>query len=119
MPMRAILFVAFLLAGVTPAGTTPFSYRFTATAPGEIIATVSARCDRCAWDVEGREAVVVKIMLDGRYIQHLPLVRSSRADYQVLIGAVTAGAHTLTLEADADLTSRDLRGAAASVERIT
>jgi hypothetical protein len=115
--VRAIL-AATVVAAAAPAGASPKSLQFRARTDGEAVATVFARCDRCAWDIEGREAVVFRVLLDGRYIQHLPLVRSGRAEYRLLLGAVTRGMHKLTFEEDAALTARDLRGDEATVERI-
>ena len=36
--------------------------------PAEAIATVTVRCERCAWDIEGREAVVLALKLDDGYV---------------------------------------------------
>ena len=97
-------------------GTTPFEL----SAPAEVIATITARCEACAWDVSGREAVTLAISLDGRYVAHLPLVRQGVAEYRVLIGSVPAGRHTVRVHADRELTAPGLRNeAAASVEHIS
>jgi hypothetical protein len=79
---------------------------------------VSARCDACRWDVEGREAVVLSIWLDGRYSQHLPLVRTGTADYRMLIGPATAGSHVISVRSDRHLTARAFDSRAATVTRI-
>ena len=42
---------------------------------GEAVATITAGCAQCDWGVEGREAVLLRIDVDGRYSQHLALTR--------------------------------------------
>ncbi len=86
--------------------------------PGELVATVTARCDMCRWDVEGREAVVLSIWLDEGYSQHLPLVRTGSADYRVLVGAAGAGTHMISVRAEPGLSARALGPDAATVERV-
>lgn len=87
---------------------------------GEVLASITARCDACAWDTEGREAVTLIIFLDGRYSQHLPLVRTGRAEYRVMLGAADAGRHTIRVEIDPDASGRELRqDGVASIERVT
>ena len=85
---------------------------FETSVGAEAIATVSATCDLCAWDVAGREAVVLSLALDGHYSQHLTVVRSGRAEYRVMLGRVEPGRHTLAVEEDSGLTASELRGRA-------
>lgn len=87
--------------------------------PAELTATVSARCNDCAWDVAGREAVTLRVALDDRYSQHLPLVRSGAADYTILIGPAAAGRHTATLEVDREATATALRRDGAAGASLT
>jgi hypothetical protein len=91
------------------------THKFTMLAPAELIATISVRCDRCAWDVDGREAVVLRLDLAGRGAVWLPVVRSGRAEYRVLLGTSPAGSHTLNIDEDGTLTAQDLRGRGAVV----
>jgi hypothetical protein len=108
--------MTMLVVGLLPA--TAFAQTtFRVTTPVEAVARVTVRCERCAWDIEGREAVMLRVRLDDRYVQHLPVSRSGVADYSILIGAVAPGEHTLTVGEDAELTPRDLRGGAV-VERV-
>jgi hypothetical protein len=88
------------------------------TGPAVLIATIDATCDRCAWDAEGREAVMLRVLLDGRYSSHVPLVRTGKAEYNVLVGSVDAGTHTVAVEVDRDNSARDLRAADAATARI-
>lgn len=76
----------------------------------EVLARIIVQCDACAWDVLGREAVVFRISVDGRYSQHLPIVRRGRTMYEVMLGLLEPGFHTILVEEDPALTSRDLRG---------
>jgi hypothetical protein len=79
---------------------------FTAVAAGEATATLRARCARCSWDAAGREAVVLTLSLDGRYSQHLVLVRGQHdAEYRVALGPVAAGEHRLAVGVDAALSA--------------
>ena len=101
------------------AATAAFTTTFELAAPAEVIATIAARCDACAWDVAGREAVMLTISLDGRYVSHLPLVRQGAEEYRVLVGSLPAGRHVLRVEVDPELTATGLKDPpAAAVERI-
>src|SRR6185295_16487399 len=83
----------------------------------ELRAVVSAQCRECAWDTEGREAVTLTIWIDGRYSQHLPLVRGS-ADYAVMLGSADAGRHTIRLEIDPATTASGLRRDGVATARL-
>jgi hypothetical protein len=77
-------------------------HAFTAPAAGEAVATVRAEVPGCGWERTGAEAAVLRVEVDGRYSQHLPLVRGGEAaDYRIALGRVGAGRHTLSLERDA------------------
>ena len=91
---------------------------FTASNAAEAIARVTVDCGACAWDTIGNEAVVLKLSLDGGPSQHLPVVRTGRAEYRVMLGAVAAGNHTVTITEDAELTAVDLRGKSAATFSI-
>ncbi len=68
---------------------------------GEAVVTIAAGCANCDWAVEGREAVLLEIDVDGQYSQHLALTRGAGVvDYPIVIGAVTAGPHRLTIARD-------------------
>ena len=70
---------------------------FTATAPSEVVARVTVRCDRCDWEEAGGEANVLALVLDTRPPVHLPIVRSGEAEYRLLLGSVEAGDHTVSV----------------------
>jgi len=111
---------AWLLAAGVAADGVLAQTKFDLARRAEVVATITARCDGCAWDTEGREAVTLVITLDGRYSQHLPLVRRGMADYRIMLGGAAAGTHTVRVQIDPPTTARELRQAgAASIERIS
>jgi hypothetical protein len=105
---RRGLLVLSLVGGWTCADAAQTGFDVTTRA--EAFATITVTCGTCAWDTAGREAVVLSLALDGRYLQHLPIVRTGRADYRVMLGPVEPGRHTLALTEDAGLTATALRG---------
>jgi hypothetical protein len=85
--------------------------RFHSPRIAEAVARVTVTCAACAWDDQGREGVTLAFTLDNRAPVHLPVVRAGSAEYEVMLGSVEAGAHTLRVEADEDLTALELRRA--------
>jgi hypothetical protein len=83
----------------------------------ELRAVVSAVCRECAWDTASREAVTLVIHVDGKYSQHLPLLRGS-ADYSVMLGAAEPGRHTVRVEVDAETSASALQGRGAATATI-
>jgi hypothetical protein len=116
--LRPLLLTIAVASLSTRTDAASYEHRFNAAQPAEILATVTVRCERCAWDVVGREAVMLTVTLDGRYVQHLPVVRAGRAEYKLLIGYANAGAHTLSIDEDAKLTAHELRDGHAVVESV-
>jgi hypothetical protein len=84
-------------------------HEFTVTTPAALVAKLTVRCDDCAWDVEGREAVVLTVMLDGGPHSTLPITRTGRAEYRVLLGFRGVGVHRLHIDEVNGLSARDLR----------
>src|SRR5258708_6376666 len=84
----------------------------------ELRALVSAQCSACRWDTEGREAVTLTIWVDGRYAQHLPLVRGGSADYAVMLGSAAAGRHTVRVEIDPATTASGLKRDGVATARL-
>ena len=67
----------------------------------EATATVAASCARCNWGLKGREAALLVLEVDGRYSQHLALVRGAGpAEYPVFLGRLGAGPHRLAVRLD-------------------
>src|SRR5262249_53848484 len=57
----------------------------------------------------GREAAVLRLSVDGRYSQHLVLLRGDEpAPYAVHLGALTAGFHRLRLDLDGRLSAPEV-----------
>lgn len=113
--MKPLVFAAGLLAaaGAAPATRTAASTSAVATfqssRTAEAVARVTVNCEECAWEVAGREGVTLVVSLDDRAPIHLPVVRTGSAQYEVMLGSVEAGPHTLRIEADANLTAPGLR----------
>lgn len=79
---------------------------FTTNVAGEAVATIAAGCARCDWSVQGREAVLLSVTIDGKYSQHVALTRGeSVADYRIVLGPVSAGDHHVAIARDAALTA--------------
>jgi hypothetical protein len=75
--------------------------------PSEVIATLTARCERCDWGQPGREAAALVLSVDGRYSQHLILSRGDApADYRVALGGLAAGPHRLQIRLDRGASGR-------------
>jgi len=88
------------------------------TQAAEVTVTIRAACARCSWGAAGREAVALRLSVDGRYSQHLMLVRGEdAADYDVSLGTLAAGRHQLTIERDPDLSAAGAGPATIEVRR--
>jgi hypothetical protein len=86
--------------------------------PAEVIAILNAGCIGCSWGAPNREAAVLVLELDGRYSQHLVLVRGEKpAEYSVFLGHLAAGSHHLRVKRDARSSSKS--AGAAVVESVT
>jgi hypothetical protein len=73
----------------------------------EVTAVIHAGCARCDWGETGREAVALRLSVDGTYSQHLLLFRGEAAtDYRVHLGTLAPGRHQLRVERDAELSAR-------------
>jgi hypothetical protein len=107
--MPAVLTALFtaLLVWLTPIASQEHLTRgFTATDEGEAVAHIRAGCAGCDWGEPGRESVALKVSLDGKYSQHLQLVRGGAiADYRIALGDVAKGLHRLTIDRDPDLSA--------------
>src|SRR6188472_135410 len=88
--------LAVLSASSAAVSAAPTQVTFAAKDAGEAIATITASCEKCDWGVEGREAATLRISLDGKYSQHLMLVRGDKpSEYRITLGRVIAGTHTV------------------------
>ena len=85
--------------------------------PSEVVAVVSAGCAGCSWGEKGHEAAALALTVDGRYSQHLFLVRGEPpAAYRVALGSLATGMHRLEIELDRKAGAR--RVSSATVERV-
>lgn len=83
----------------------------------EVVANITASCHGCDWSLQGREAAVFRVAVDGRYSQHLFLTRGAEtAEYSVMLGSLEAGRHTLSLASDSGAWSKASRSG--SISRV-
>lgn len=95
-----------MLAAAPAAAQQVASVPFETKSSGEAIATIDASCPQCDWGVRGREAVTLKLALDGEYSQHLVLTRPGKPAFRVMLGPVASGEHRVSIELDPSLTAR-------------
>ena len=70
-------------------------------ADSEYRVTLSARGPNTSWESDGRECMMLKILIDDQYDQHVFLVRGNlRADYQFLLGPLSTGHHQMHIQWD-------------------
>jgi hypothetical protein len=108
MPALVTVLIAAWLGRWAPLPQAPehFERTFTSAEAGEAIVTVRASCTGCDWGETGRESVALRVSVDGKYAQHLQLVRgSAAADYRIALGPVTKGLHRLALDRDSALSA--------------
>ncbi|MGH9142202.1 MAG: hypothetical protein ACRD2I_13810 [Vicinamibacterales bacterium] len=108
--MKPALFAAVTMAiataAVPAAGQDHVTRSFTVNGESEATATVHAACGGCDWGVTGRESIALRVSLDGKYSQHLQLVRGEAgADYRIFLGPVGKGPHRLVIDRDPALSA--------------
>src|SRR5262245_30094835 len=95
------------LAGQSPLPTESLNRFVYVESPSEVLVTVRAGCTGCAWGESGREAAALRVLVNGRYSQHILLYRGEApADYRISLGTLTPGRHRLTVERDPALSAR-------------
>ena len=93
--MRRVLGLAILTAGLSFAAT-QHSFRVSRTA--EIIADLEMSAAGFDWALEGREAPMAAITVDGRSAQHVMLYAgAAKFHYKLFLGALAPGAHELAI----------------------
>jgi hypothetical protein len=113
------LALALAVASAAPVADA-FERTFDVAEPGEVVAIVRAGCGRCAWGDPGREAAALRIIVDGKYSQHLLLARGeTAADYRVTLGALPAGRHRLSVRRDPALSAKGAGPATIAVDTVT
>jgi hypothetical protein len=113
--------MAAVLGWLTPlASQDHFTHAFQAGRDGEAVAIVRAGCVRCDWGEAGRESVALRIALDGKYSQHLQLVRGETpSDYRIALGHVAKGSHRLTIDRDSALSAAGAGPATIDVPEVS
>ena len=91
---------------------------FTAAADAEVRAAIKVECSACGWEKAGSEGVVLALTLDDRAPIHVPVTRSGTADYEVLLGTVAPGQHSVSIAPDPSLSATSLRDANAATFSI-
>jgi len=106
--MRAVLFALLAwVAAQTPLATDSLSRFLYVESPAEVTVTVRAGCVRCAWGETGREAAALRVLVDGKYSQHILLFRGETpSDYRISLGTHPPGRHRLTIARDPALSAR-------------
>jgi hypothetical protein len=108
-----------VIAATTAAPADTYEQAFELATAAEVVATVHAGCGACAWGVEGREAAVLRLSIDGAYSQHLMLARGEQpAEYHVTLGTLAAGRHRLSIERDSALSAKGAGPATIAVDAI-
>ena len=117
--VMALLMTA-LLGWFAPAPQTDtFTRTFSFDRAGEVVARIHAGCAKCDWGETGREAVALRLSVDGQYSQHVFLSRGEEAaDYRVRLGTLAPGRHELRIERDADLSAKSAGPASIDVSAI-
>ena len=111
VPTLVTVLTALMTALVTWRAPAPRTDRFTRAfsvdRPSEVLAVIHAGCARCDWGETGREAVALRLSVDGTYSQHLFLSRGAApVDYRVRLGTLAPGRHELRVERDAELSAK-------------
>jgi len=106
--MTARLFAILAwLAGQAPLATESLNRFVYVESPSEVAVTVHAGCRGCAWGETGREAAALRVLVNGKYSQHILLYRGEApADYRVSLGTLSPGRYRLTIERDPALSAR-------------
>jgi hypothetical protein len=106
--MTAILFwLLAWFAAQAPLGTDSLSRFLYVESTAEVMVTVRAGCAGCAWGEIGREAAVLRVLVDGKYSRHIPLFRGETpSDYHISLGTYRPGRHRITIERDPALSAR-------------
>ena len=103
-----LAFALWTCLALAPPQTLPREFTFEIPRRAEVTLTITASCRGCDWSVQGREAVALKLSLDGRYSQHVLLTRGEGpAEYSVLLGPLSEGRHVLTIARDATYSAKD------------
>lgn len=118
MMIRLFALLAWL-AAQAPLATDSLNRFIYVESPSEVVVTVRAGCAGCAWGESGREAAALRVLVNGKYSQHILLYRGdTQADYRIALGMYTAGRYRLTIERDPSLSARAAGRVSIDIPRI-
>jgi len=81
------------LSGQSPLATDSLNRFIYVELPSEVVVTVRAGCTGCAWGESGREAAALRVLVNGKYSQHILLYRGEApADYRIALGCTRRAA---------------------------
>ena len=105
--MAAVFAWLAWLAVQAPAATDSLSRFLYVESPSEVVVTVRAGCVGCSWGETGREAVALRVLVNGNYSQHILLFRGEApSEYRISLGIRTPGRYRLMVERDPALSAR-------------
>jgi hypothetical protein len=74
-------------------------FHFRLTSDGEAIAEITTSAPGASWELNGNEASLAEVRVDGRYSQDIMVFGDERPSvHSVLLGYLMAGVHTLDVE---------------------
>lgn len=99
-PIATLLLLGLASAAPSP-GPVLREEPFRLARPADVVAVLTTRCEGCSWERPEAEGAVLRLLVDGRYSQHLILTQGEGPSrYGVSLGAFKAGAHRLTVSLD-------------------
>ncbi len=93
-----VLVLALICAGMSKAQSR--SFPFQVAQAGEVLAELTMSSPGSDWAVAGKEGALAAITVDSQPAQHL-MVTGPERGYNIFLGRLTAGAHTLKVERQA------------------
>jgi hypothetical protein len=101
MRTRALAGATLLLAVLAPAAEASEKVRFSTPRAGEAKLAFTASVPGTAWDRPGREAAVLNVRVDGRWVADVVTFAGQESfRYETALGRVGRGRHTVTVALD-------------------
>jgi hypothetical protein len=101
MRTRALAGAALLLAILAPAAQAGEKARFTSSRSTEAKLSFTASVPGTGWDRKGREAAVLNVRVDGRWVADVvAFAGAERFRYETALGRVGRGRHTVSVTLD-------------------
>jgi len=99
---------------------TVLTQKFSVAETGEVQLTMKAAALGCDWERAEAEAAVVSLTVDGQRNQELVLYRGDElAEYDVFLGKLSAGEHTLQVLYRPDLSAQESKGVRIGMAKTT